>query len=110
MTIAAETEKLIDDARANRLAPDDELWNIYYFKHRNVWNRIIYTDNKPAGACNTWYGCITDKPVVVNGEVKIRPIMNLSLTADHRVIDGAEAAKFIKRIKDIAENPYLLML
>ena len=48
-------------------------------------------------------------PVVRKGEIVIRPIMNLRLTADHRVIDGVKASRFLQRVAEILENPYLLM-
>ena len=50
-----------------------------------------------------------DKVVVVDGEICIRPIMNLSLTADHRVVDGSVAAQFLQRIKKLMEKPALLL-
>lgn len=50
-----------------------------------------------------------DKVVVVNGEIVIRPIMNLSLTADHRVVDGSVAAEFLQRVKTLLENPALML-
>ena len=53
---------------------------------------------------------MVDTPVVRNGEIVIRPMMNLSLTADHRVIDGVMAAKFLKRMAELLENPYLLLI
>ena len=50
-----------------------------------------------------------DKVVVRNGEMVIRPIMNLSLTADHRVVDGSVAAQFLQRVKSLMENPALML-
>jgi pyruvate dehydrogenase E2 component (dihydrolipoamide acetyltransferase) len=50
-----------------------------------------------------------DKPVVRNGEIVIRPIMNLSLTADHRVVDGSVAAEFLQRVKTLLENPAFIL-
>ena len=50
-----------------------------------------------------------DKVVVRNGEMVIRPIMNLSLTADHRVVDGSVAAEFLQRVKTLLENPALML-
>ena len=52
---------------------------------------------------------IMDKPVALNGEVVIRPMMNVSLTYDHRAIDGAEAGKFMRTLKEMIENPVLAM-
>lgn len=54
-------------------------------------------------------GAITDTPWVVDGKLEIRPIMVLSLTYDHRVIDGAPAAQFLQYIKKLLQNPYLML-
>jgi pyruvate dehydrogenase E2 component (dihydrolipoamide acetyltransferase) len=53
---------------------------------------------------------IEDTPVVRNGEIVIKPLMNLSLTADHRAIDGAMAAKFLSKVKELIEKPEILIL
>jgi len=53
---------------------------------------------------------IVEKPAVVNGSVVIRPMSVLSLVADHRILDGAEAARFLARIREMVENPWLLLL
>ena len=53
---------------------------------------------------------IIDRAVVINGEIKVRPIMYLALTYDHRIIDGREAVTFLVRIKNIIENPENLLL
>jgi len=55
-------------------------------------------------------GVITDRPVVRDGQIVIRPIMTYSLTYDHRVIDGALASKFMVRVTQLLENPGLLLL
>ncbi len=52
---------------------------------------------------------IEDRAVVRNGEIVIRPMMTFSLTADHRVIDGAVAASFLQRLKNLMENPALML-
>jgi len=53
---------------------------------------------------------ITERPMAVNGQVVIRPMMYLALTYDHRLVDGREAVTFLKRIKDTIEDPTRLML
>jgi 2-oxoglutarate dehydrogenase E2 component (dihydrolipoamide succinyltransferase) len=53
---------------------------------------------------------IQDRPMAVNGQVVIRPMMYLALTYDHRLVDGREAVTFLKRIKDTIEDPTRLML
>jgi 2-oxoglutarate dehydrogenase E2 component (dihydrolipoamide succinyltransferase) len=53
---------------------------------------------------------IQDRPVAVNGQVVIRPMMYLALSYDHRLVDGREAVTFLKRVKDTIEDPTRLML
>jgi 2-oxoglutarate dehydrogenase E2 component (dihydrolipoamide succinyltransferase) len=53
---------------------------------------------------------IQDRPVAVDGEVEIRPMMYIALSYDHRVIDGAEAVSFLVRIKELIEDPESLLL
>lgn len=53
---------------------------------------------------------IQQRPMAVNGEVKILPMMNLALSYDHRLVDGKEAVTFLIRIKDCLENPSRMML
>ena len=50
-----------------------------------------------------------DRAVVRNGEIVIRPMMTLSLTFDHRVVDGSVAAEFLQRVKTLLENPALML-
>ncbi len=53
---------------------------------------------------------ITDRPMAVNGQVEIRPMMYLALTYDHRIIDGADAVQFLVEIKKALEDPARLLL
>nr|WP_107724481.1 dihydrolipoamide acetyltransferase family protein [Desmospora activa] len=55
-------------------------------------------------------GKMADRPMAVDGEVVIKPIMNISLSIDHRLIDGDVAARFLNRVKELLENPKLLMM
>jgi pyruvate dehydrogenase E2 component (dihydrolipoamide acetyltransferase) len=50
-----------------------------------------------------------DTPVAVDGEVVLRPMMNVTICTDHRVVDGATAARFLSDLKATLENPYLLI-
>ncbi len=51
-----------------------------------------------------------EKPVVIDGEIKVRPIMSLGLTIDHRVVDGLAGTKFMKDLKDLLENPITMLI
>jgi pyruvate dehydrogenase E2 component (dihydrolipoamide acetyltransferase) len=55
-------------------------------------------------------GRIADRAVVRDGEIVIRPTMWLSLTFDHRIVDGAPAAQFLARVQNLLESPYLLFV
>ena len=53
---------------------------------------------------------IQERPVVVNGQVTVRPMMYVALTYDHRIIDGAEAVRFLVRLKELVEDPGAMLL
>jgi pyruvate dehydrogenase E2 component (dihydrolipoamide acetyltransferase) len=55
-------------------------------------------------------GKIREVPIVEEGQIKVEPIMEMTLSSDHRVIDGALAAKFLRRIKEILEDPLQFVL
>ncbi|OYD07481.1 dihydrolipoamide acetyltransferase family protein [Paludifilum halophilum] len=55
-------------------------------------------------------GKMAERPVAVDGEVVVRPMMNISLSIDHRLIDGDVAARFLNRVKELLESPKLLMM
>ena len=54
-------------------------------------------------------GKIVKTPVDVDGEICLQPIMNMTLSVDHRVVDGAGGARFLSDLKSVLENPYLLI-
>jgi 2-oxoglutarate dehydrogenase E2 component (dihydrolipoamide succinyltransferase) len=53
---------------------------------------------------------VQDRPVAVDGEVRVRPMMYLALTWDHRSIDGREAARFLRRVEEVVEAPERMLL
>lgn len=111
LAIAEETERLIGEARSNKLLPDDMSFGTFTISNVGMYGIESFTPiiNQPELAI-LGIAAIVDTPVAINGKIEIKPMMNLSLTADHRVVDGAEASKFMKRIKEIIENPFLLLL
>jgi pyruvate dehydrogenase E2 component (dihydrolipoamide acetyltransferase) len=64
----------------------------------------------PPEAAILGVGRLHRKPVAAGERVEVRPTMVLSLTFDHRVVDGAPAAQFLQRVKHVLEHPYLLLL
>jgi pyruvate dehydrogenase E2 component (dihydrolipoamide acetyltransferase) len=108
--ISSETEKLIENARTNQLNPDDLTGGTFTITNIGMFGMDSFTPiiNKPEVAI-LGINKIADKAVVINKEITIRPIMNLSLTTDHSLVDGALSARFLKEIVDMIENPYLLL-
>ena len=53
---------------------------------------------------------IQERPVVIDGQIEIRPMMYVALTYDHRIVDGREAVTFLKRIKEAVEKPARMLL
>ena len=76
-----------------------------------VYGSLLSTPivNPPQSGVLGMHG-IVDRPVAVAGQVVIRPMMYVALTYDHRVVDGKEAVSFLKRIKDVVEDPARLIL
>ena len=109
--IAKETEALIKATRSGKLSMEDMTGGTFTISSLGPYGITSFSPiiNQPElailGVCD-----MVDTPVVRNGEIVIRPMMNLSLTADHRVIDGVMAAKFLKRMAELLENPYLLLI
>jgi pyruvate dehydrogenase E2 component (dihydrolipoamide acetyltransferase) len=101
---------LIEKARNRKLRVEDisnrsiTVNNVGVFGIKSIFAII----NPPEVAIVT-FGAIQDRVVVVNGEIKVRKIMDITLSADHRVIDGAYGAKFLVKIKEFLENPNLLL-
>ncbi len=108
--IAGETEKLIEDARTNKLNPDYLTGGTFTITNIGMFGTEYFTPiiNKPEVAI-LGINRIVDKPAALNKEVVIRPMMNLSLTTDHSLVDGAMSARFLREIVDIIENPFLLI-
>ncbi len=109
--IAKETEALIEATRSGKIGMEDMTGGTFTISSLGPYGITSFSPiiNQPElailGVCD-----MVDTPVVRNGEIVIRPMMNLSLTADHRVIDGVMAAKFLKRMAELLENPYLLLI
>jgi pyruvate dehydrogenase E2 component (dihydrolipoamide acetyltransferase) len=108
--INAETRRLAEGARNGSLSPDEYSGGTFSVSNLGMYELTSFTAviNAPESGILA-VGAIADRPVAVNGELLIRPVCTLSLTYDHRIIDGAPAAEFILDIKRILENPYLLL-
>jgi pyruvate dehydrogenase E2 component (dihydrolipoamide acetyltransferase) len=109
--ISKVSSELVGKAKTGKLESDDTKGGTFTITNLGMFDISEFTAiiNPPESAILA-VGKIEKVPVVVNDNIVIRPIMVLSLTYDHRVIDGAPAAQFLQRIKQIIQNPYLLFL
>jgi len=111
----AEIEKTIVElgtkARNNKLTMDDLSGGTFSITNGGVFGSMMSTPilNPPQAAILGMHG-IFDRPVVVGGQIVVRPMMYLALTYDHRLIDGREAVVFLKTIKELLEDPARLLL
>ena len=111
----AQVEKEIADfglkAREGRIALEDLAGGTFTISNGGVFGSLMGTPilNSPQSAILGMHA-IKDRPVAVAGEIKIRPMMHLALTYDHRLIDGREAVTFLVRVKELLENPSRFLL
>jgi len=106
----AEFRALVERARAGRSLPDDLSGGTFTITSLGTFEIDAFTPiiNLPEAAI-LGVGRIRPKPVVREGEIVVRQMWTLSLVFDHRLVDGAPAARFLQRIKKLVENPYLLL-
>ncbi len=111
----AEVEKTIIDygtkARDGKLGIDDMTGGTFTISNGGVFGSLLSTPilNPPQTAILGMHK-IQQRPMAVNGEVVILPMMYLALSYDHRMIDGKEAVSFLVTLKDLVEDPALLLL
>lgn len=98
-------------ARDGKLAISDLTGASFTISNGGVYGSLMSTPiiNPPQSAILGMHK-IQERPMVVNGEIKIRPMMYLALSYDHRIIDGKEAVTFLVRIKELLEDPRRIVL
>jgi 2-oxoglutarate dehydrogenase E2 component (dihydrolipoamide succinyltransferase) len=111
----ADIEQSIGDlavkARERRLALEDLQGGTFTITNGGIFGSLLSTPilNAPQVAILGMHK-IQQRPVVVEGEVQVRPMMYLALSYDHRIVDGADAVSFLVRIKELIEDPTSLLL
>ena len=111
----ADIETRIGDygrrAQNNDLTVDEITGGTFTITNGGTFGSMLSTPivNPPQSAILGMHNII-ERPVVVDGEIVIRPIMYVALTYDHRIIDGREAVSFLVRVKECLENPTRMML
>ena len=98
-------------ARDGTIGVDDMAGGTFTISNGGVYGSLLSTPiiNPPQSAILGMHS-IQQRPMVVNGAIVARPMMYVALTYDHRLIDGREAVTFLKRVKDVVEDPARLLL
>ena len=110
----ADVEKTVGilaaKARDSKLTADDLTGGTFTITNGGVFGSLMSTPiiNIPQSAILGMHK-IQDRPMAINGKVEIRPMMYLALSYDHRIIDGRESVSFLVRLKELLENPALLL-
>ena len=109
--IEKNIKKLSDKAKDGKLTIEDLQGGTFTISNGGVYGSMLSTPilNLPQSGVLGMHN-IVDRPIVVNGEIKIRPVMYLALSYDHRIIDGKDSVSFLKTIKENLEDPRRLFL
>ena len=109
--IAAEVRELAERARSKRLKPEEYTGATFSISNLGMFGIDEFTAviNPPEGGILA-IGAMTAKPVVRDNEIVVRQMMRVTMSCDHRVIDGATGAKFLQTFKKILENPLYLVV
>ncbi|HRP88911.1 MAG TPA: 2-oxoglutarate dehydrogenase complex dihydrolipoyllysine-residue succinyltransferase [Edaphocola sp.] len=108
--IEAKVVELASKARDNKLTIDEMTGGTFTITNGGVFGSLLSTPiiNIPQSAILGMHK-IQERPMVVEGEIKVRPMMYLALSYDHRIIDGRESVGFLVRVKELLENPELML-
>jgi pyruvate dehydrogenase E2 component (dihydrolipoamide acetyltransferase) len=108
--VASELREVVARAREGKALPDELSGSTFTITNLGMHEIDAFTPiiNLPEAAI-LGVGRIKAQPTVVDGEIAICQMMWLSLTFDHRLVDGAPAARFLQRVKQFVEEPYLLL-
>jgi len=110
----AEIEKkvveLATKAKENKLTIEEMTGGTFTITNGGVFGSLMSTPiiNIPQSAILGMHK-IQERPMAINGQVIIRPMMYVALSYDHRIIDGRESVSFLVRVKELLENPSLLL-
>jgi 2-oxoglutarate dehydrogenase E2 component (dihydrolipoamide succinyltransferase) len=109
--IEATVVALAAKARDSKLTLEEMTGGTFTITNGGVFGSLLSTPiiNIPQSAILGMHK-IQDRPMAINGKVEIRPMMYLALSYDHRIIDGKESVGFLVRVKELLENPMLLLV
>ncbi|MBP9212578.1 MAG: 2-oxo acid dehydrogenase subunit E2, partial [Bacteroidetes bacterium] len=111
LEISAETKELAKRAREGKLKPEEFTNGTFTVSNLGMYDieNFAAIINPPEGAILA-VGSIVEKPVVENGQIVVGHTMKVTMSCDHRVVDGAVGAQFLQSFKKIVENPLFLVL
>ncbi len=108
--IAVEAGALIDKARTKKIQPHEFTGNTFTISNLGMMDIDEFTAIiNPPDSCILAVGKIAATPVVENGEVVVRNLMKITLSCDHRVVDGAVGSRFLQTLKTYLENPVTML-
>ena len=109
--IEAAVAELAVKARENKLTIDEMTGGTFSITNGGVFGSLISTPivNAPQSAILGMH-TIKERPIAMDGQVVIRPMMYVSLSYDHRIIDGRESVLFLVRVKELLETPSRMLL
>ena len=109
--LAVEAKVLVERTREGKNRPGDLEGGTFTVSNLGMFGvRDFYAIVNPPQSAIIAVGGIEPRPVVRDGEIVVRDIMYLSISADHRILYGAPAAEFLRDLKDLLENPYNLLI
>ncbi len=109
--IATDANELYDKARNKKIQPQEFTGNTFTISNLGMMDIDEFTAIiNPPDACILAVGKIAQTPVVVNNNVVVKNIMKLTLSCDHRVVDGAVGAAFLQTLKSYLENPVIMLV
>lgn len=108
--IEAKVVELAGKAKDNKLTIEEMTGGTFTITNGGIFGSMMSTPiiNIPQSAILGMHNII-QRPVAINGQVVIRPMMYVALSYDHRIIDGRESVSFLVRVKELLENPQLLL-
>ena len=109
--IESQIKELADKARSGKLTLEEMSGGTFTITNGGIFGSMLSTPiiNEPQSAILGMHN-IQERPVVVNGEIVVRPMMYLAMSYDHRVIDGSTSVTFLVRVKELLEDPTKLIL
>jgi 2-oxoglutarate dehydrogenase E2 component (dihydrolipoamide succinyltransferase) len=109
--LSREIAEVAKKARDGKLSMDDLTGGTFTITNGGVFGSLVSTPiiNYPQVGILGLHKT-QDRPVAVNGEVKIRPMMYIALSYDHRIVDGQQAVLFLVRVKELIEDPASMLI